>query len=84
MSGRAAVNRILLTLALMPTVAGAQQQTRTTCYDSGSTRICETFDGMGNVVAKSRCYQSGKDTRCDNTSFGGQTTPLPLDRRPTK
>jgi hypothetical protein len=57
------------------------QQTRTTCYDSGSTRICETFDGMGNVISKSRCYKSGRDTRCDTLNFGGgQATPLPLDR----
>ena len=75
----------LLILAVVLAAAPAHaQQTRTTCYDAGPTRICETFDGMGNVIAKSRCYQSGKDTRYDTQSFGGQTTPLPLDRRPTK
>ena len=84
MSGRAAVNRILLTLALMPTVAGAQQQTRTTCYDSGSTRICETFDQHGALLSKSRCYKSGHDTRCDTQSFSGTpTTPfIPNGDRP--
>ena len=58
-------------------------QTRTTRYNSGSTRICDTFDSMGNPIAKSRCYQSGKDTRCDNTSFSQTTpTPPPLGRQP--
>lgn len=76
---------IILVLALAATPAHAQQQTRTTCYDSGSTRICETFDGMGNIIAKSRCYQSGKDTRCDTQSFGQTPTmPIPLDQKMTK
>ena len=38
-------------------------------------RICETFDGMGNIISKSRCYRSGNDTRCDTQTFGGQTAP---------
>jgi hypothetical protein len=45
--------------------------------DSGNTRICETFEGMGNIVSKSRCYQSGRDTRCDNQSINS-TAPLPV------
>lgn len=87
-----ALGFIATVLALLVAVnvvlfAGAfAQNTRTTCYDSGNTRICETFDGMGNVVAKSRCYQSGRDTRCETQSFGGSsssssTTILPLPRR---
>jgi hypothetical protein len=50
-------------LALNIALAHAQQQTRTTCYDSGNTRICDTFDGMGNPISKTRCYMSGNDTR---------------------
>ena len=38
---------------------------QTTCYNSGSTRICETRDRSGHVVSKSRCYRSGRDTKCD-------------------
>ena len=51
------------------------EQTRTTCYDSGKTRICETFDGMGNIISKSRCYRSGKDLRCDTQNF----QPIPRE-----
>ena len=61
----------LLVVAALAVVAHAQQQTRTACYDSGSTRICETFDSMGNPISKSRCYKSGKDTRCDTQSING-------------
>ena len=64
---------LLIVLAVVA-VAHAQQ-TRTTCYDSGNTRICETFDGMGNIIAKSHCYQSGRDTRCETQNFGGQAMP---------
>jgi hypothetical protein len=60
---------------LLEVVAVAQQQTRTTCFDSFPARICETFDGMGNIISKSRCYRSGNDTRCDTQTFGGQTAP---------
>ena len=62
------------------------QQTRTTCYDFGPTRICETFDHYGAILSKSRCYQSGWDTRCDTQTFGSQTgpTPIPLDRKLTR
>jgi hypothetical protein len=62
----------------LASVAHAQQQTRTTCYDSGNTRICDTFDGMGNPISKTRCYKSGKDTRCDTQSINGgaPTTPF--------
>jgi hypothetical protein len=67
----AAVNIALAVVA----VAHAQQQTRTTCYDSFPARICETFDSMGNIISKSRCYRSGNDTRCDTQTFGGQTAP---------
>jgi hypothetical protein len=74
------------------TDANAQAQ-RTTCYDSGNSRICDTFDSMGNITSKSRCYQSGNSTRCDTQSFGSSssssssssTTILPIPntgRRP--
>ena len=72
---------LLIVGAFAVVVAHAQQQTRTTCYDSGSTRICETFDGMGNVTSKSRCYQSGRDTRCDTRSIN-DTMPLPVPFAP--
>jgi hypothetical protein len=70
----------LITLALVLTAVMAHaQQTRTTCYRSGSTEICETFDNMGNPISKTRCYRSGKDTRCDTQSFSGTpTTPFIL------
>ena len=60
---------LALHVVLLAAVALAQQQTRTTCYDSGNTRICETFDSMGNPISKSRCYRSGKDWRCDTTTI---------------
>jgi hypothetical protein len=62
------------------------QNTRTTCYDSGPTRICDTFDNMGNIISKSRCYKSGNDTRCDTQSFSGTpTAPLiPNGGRPQR
>ena len=41
---------------------------QTTCYNSGSTRICETRDRSGHVVSKSRCYRSGRDTKCDTST----------------
>jgi hypothetical protein len=77
---------LILALALAAVPAHAQQQTRTTCYDSGKTRICDTVDNMGNPVSKSRCYQSGRDTRCDTKTFGGaSTTPLiPNGGRPQR
>ena len=59
---------LALHTVLLAVVAVAQQQTRTTCYDSFPARICETFDGMGNIIAKSRCYRIGNDTRCE--TFG--------------
>ena len=72
---------IILGLALAAVPAHAQQM-RTTCYDSGPTRICETFDQYGAIISKSRCYQSGHDTRCDTQSSSGTPTPpLPLPRR---
>ena len=61
---------LALHVVLLAAVALAQQQTRTTCYDSFPARICETFDGMGNVISKSRCYRSGNETRCDTQTFG--------------
>ena len=60
-------------LALNITLAHAQSQ-RTTCYDAGNTRICETFDSMGNPISKTRCYQSGRDTRCDIQSINSGAT----------
>ena len=66
---------LALHVVLLAAVALAQQQTRTTCYDSFPARICETFDGMGNIISKSRCYRSGDETRCDTQTFGGQTAP---------
>lgn len=74
---------LALALAALPAHA---QNTRTTCYDSGNTRICDTFDGMGNIVSKSRCYKSGRDTRCDTQSFSGTpTTPfMPNGDRPQR
>ena len=45
------------------------ESTRTTCYDSGNTRICDTFDSYGAIISKSRCYRSGKDLRCDTQNF---------------
>jgi len=74
----------LFVLAAGALPAHAHSQ-RTTCYDSGNTRICDTHDGMGNIVAKSRCYQSGRDTRCDTTSINGgapTTTLIPNGGRP--
>jgi len=65
---------LALHVVLLAAVALAQQ-TRTTCYDSFPARICETFDGMGNIISKSRCYRSGDETRCDTQTFGGQTAP---------
>ena len=62
---------LALHVVLLAAVALAQQQTRTTCYDSFPARICETFDGMGNIISKSRCYRSGDETRCDTQTFGG-------------
>ena len=64
---------LALHVVLLAAVALAQQQTRTTCYDSFPARICETFDSMGNIISKSRCYRSGNETRCE--TFGGQTAP---------
>ena len=64
----------LLVVAAFVVVAHAQQQ-RTSCYDSFPARICETFDGMGNIIAKSRCYRNGNATRCDTQTFGGQAAP---------
>ena len=64
---------LILALVLAAVPALAQQRTRTTCYDSGATRICETFDSMGNTISKSRCYKSGNDTRCDTQTFSGTT-----------
>jgi hypothetical protein len=55
---------------LAAVVLAQQQQTRTLCYDSFPARICETFDGMGNIISKSRCYRSGNETRCDTQTFG--------------
>ena len=75
MTNLTSVSLAIIALALVPPAHA--QQTRTTCYDSGSTRICETRDGMGNIVSKSRCYQSGRDVRCDNQSING-TQPLPV------
>lgn len=82
--------KLAFALVLLSTAVHAQNQ-RTTCYDSGNTRICDTRDGMGNITSKSRCYQSGSDTRCETQSFGGSssssssssssTTILPLPRR---
>ena len=61
---------LALHVVLLAAVALAQQQqTRTTCYDSFPARICETFDGMGNIISKSRCYRSGTETRCDTQTF---------------
>jgi hypothetical protein len=73
----------LIVLAAMPAHA---QKTRTTCYDSGPTRICETFDQYGALLSKSRCYKSGHDTRCDTQSFSGTpTTPfIPNGGRPQR
>ena len=72
-------------LASVAVPAHPQQRTRTTCYDSGPTRICETFDQYGAITSKSRCYQSGRDTRCDTQNFGQTTpTPVPFDRKTTK
>jgi hypothetical protein len=60
----------VLFLAALTVIARAQsQQTRTTCYHSGSTEICETFDQYGAILSKSRCYRSGKDLRCDTQNF---------------
>jgi hypothetical protein len=75
----------LLVVAAYVVVAHAQQQ-RTSCYDSFPARICETFDGMGNIIAKSRCYRSGNDMRCDTQSFNGTpTTPfIPNGDRPQR
>jgi hypothetical protein len=62
---------LALHVVLLATVVLAQQQqTRTTCYDSFPARICETFDGMGSIISKSRCYRSGTETRCDTQTFG--------------
>ena len=69
------VSVVVVANTLLALVVVAQQQTRTTCYDSFPARICETFDGMGNIISKSRCYRSGNDTRCDTQTFGGQTAP---------
>jgi hypothetical protein len=77
---RVAVKKIVmiaLALAAVPAQAQAQNQ-RTTCYDSGNTRICDTVDGMGNPVSKTRCYKSGKDTRCDTTSINGGASTTPI------
>lgn len=62
--------------------AKAQTQ-RTTCYDSGNTRICNTYDSMGNSISTTRCYQSGRDQRCETTSSSSSsssssTTVIPL------
>jgi hypothetical protein len=67
-----------IVLALVLTVPAQAQQTRTTCYDSGNTRICDTFDGMGNPISKSRCYKSGQDTRCETKGINGGATTTPL------
>jgi hypothetical protein len=81
---------LLVLSGALPAIA---QNQRTTCYDSGPTRICDTFDGMGNIVSKSRCYQSGSTTRCDSQSFGSSsssssssssTTILPVPNQPRR
>jgi hypothetical protein len=70
---------LALVLAAVAAPAHAQQQTRITCYDSGNTRICETFDRYGALLSKSRCYKSGRDVRCDTQNFGN-ITPAPFTR----
>jgi hypothetical protein len=60
---------VILALVLVASPAHAQQRTRTTCYDAGPTRVCETKDQNGAVISKSRCYQSGRDVRCDTQNF---------------
>ena len=65
-------------IAALAVIAHAQQQTRTTCYDSGNTRICDTFDQYGAIISKSRCYRSGRDTRCDTQSINGGAPTAPL------
>jgi hypothetical protein len=72
---------LALRTVLLAAVVLAQQPQRTTCYDSGSARICETFDQMGNPTSKTRCYQSGKDMRCDSQSINGGATPVPIPNR---
>ena len=82
---------LALHVVLLAAVALAQQQqTRTTCYDSFPARICETFDGMGNIISKSRCYRSGTETRCDTQTFDAPQSVgpdagvaiFPAERRP--
>lgn len=59
---------VILIAAVLLSTPGEAQNQRTTCYDSGPTRICETRDSSGNVVSKSRCYRSGNETRCESSS----------------
>ncbi len=77
---------VMCVLALAGAPPAHAQRTRTTCYHSGSTEICETFDSMGNPISKSRCYKSSYDTRCDTQSFSGTpTTPfIPNGDRPQR
>ena len=75
----------LIGIAGMFIIVGAAraETTRTTCYDSGRDRICETKTEYGAVVSKSRCYQSGKDTRCDSEGAPPSVLPVPpTGRRP--
>jgi hypothetical protein len=60
---------IACVFVIVSAVRADAQQTRTTCYDSGNTRICETFDSYGAILSKSPCYRSGKDLRCDTQNF---------------
>ena len=75
--------RLALALVLLSTAAHAQ---RTTCYDSGNTRICDSVDAMGNPTAKTRCYKSGNDTRCDTQSINNGAAPsvLPVPFTPRR
>jgi len=44
--------RKFIIFALVLALPARAQSQRTTCYDSGNTRICETFDSMGNRSRK--------------------------------
>jgi hypothetical protein len=80
------MRKLTILAVVLTALPASAQNTRTTCYDSGSMRICDTFDGMGNPISKSRCYKSGHDTRCDTQSFSGTpTSPLiPNGDRPQR
>ena len=68
------MRKLIIVLLVLAAVPASAQTSRTTCHDSGATRICETFNSMGSMVSRSRCYQSATTTRCDTQSFGSSSS----------